>query len=263
MNMSFYNAAVGAQQQQNRMNVQANNISNVNTFGFKAKKVSFQQLMYGNIQGIDNEQISRGSGAQMVKATTDFSAGSYAPTGNDLDFAINGSGFFALYHPISGEITYTRDGSFTLSQFMVPAPVEEEDGEQAAAEEQEESAEPEMIPEWRLTDGAGRCVLDSRGNFIRLADPNESTVNMDIGIFDYTIYDGLQNTDSGRFLPTDKNGDLYWGTGVLKRGFLEISNVDLGLEMTKVIEAQRAYSYALKMVQTSDEIENTINGLRG
>lgn len=261
MNMSFYNAAVGAQQQQNRLNVQANNISNVNTFGFKAKKVSFQQLMYGNIQG-NTEPIARGAGTQMVKATTDFISGTYQPTGNDLDFAINGSGFFALYNPISGEITYTRDGSFTLSQFMVPAPVEENE-EQEDEVEQEEDAVPEMIPEWRLTDGAGRCVLDSRGNFIRLEDPNESTVQMDIGIFDYTIYDGMQNTDSGRFLPTDKNGDLYWGTGELRRGFLEISNVDLGLEMTKVIESQRAYSYALKMVQTSDEIETTINGLRG
>ena len=263
MNMSFYNAAVGAQQQQNRLNVQANNISNVNTFGFKAKKVSFQQLMYRNLQGNNDEQISRGSGAQMVKATTDFISGTYQPTGNHLDFAINGSGFFALYHPISGEITYTRDGSFTLSQFMVPAPVEENEEQADADAQTEEDAEPEMIPEWRLTDGAGRCVLDSRGNFIRLADPNESTIQMDIGIFDYTIYDGMQNTDSGRFLPTDKNGNLYWGTGELRRGFLEISNVDLGLEMTKVIESQRAYSYALKMVQTSDEIETTINGLRG
>lgn len=263
MNMSFYNAAVGAQQQQNRLNVQANNISNINTFGFKAKKVSFQQLMYRNFEGTDNQQIARGAGTQMVKATTDFISGTYQPTGNDLDFAINGSGFFALYHPISGEITYTRDGSFTLSQFMVPAPVEEDaEAEEGAAQEEEDTA-PEMIAEWRLTDGAGRCVLDSRGNFIRLADPNESTVQMDIGIFDYTIYDGMQNTDSGRFLPTDKNGDLYWGTGELRRGFLEISNVDIGLEMTKVIESQRAYSYALKMVQTSDEIEATINNLRG
>ena len=61
----------------------------------------------------------------------------------------------------------------------------------------------------------------------------------------------------------DKNGDLYLGTGKVKRGYLELSNVDLTQEFIKVIESQRAYSYALRMVQTTDEIEQTINGLRG
>ena len=260
MNMSFFTAAVGAQQQQNRMNVQANNISNVNTYGFKAKKASFQQLMYSNVQGI-NEEIPRGVGTQMVKTTTDFGCGPFMNTGRHLDFAINGDGFFALYDPISGEISYTRDGSFAVVEFLVPAPVEEEDEEEAAvAEDGEENTEPEYISEWRLTDGDGRCVLDSRGNFIRVTD---EYADMDIGVFDYTIYDGMQHIEGGRFLPVDKNGNLYWGTGIVKRFFLENSNVDLGLEMTKVIESQRAYSYALKMVQTSDEIETTINGLRG
>ena len=66
-----------------------------------------------------------------------------------------------------------------------------------------------------------------------------------------------------RFMPVDKNGNLMLGTGTVRRGVLELSNVDLAEEMTKVIEAQRVYSLSLKMVQTSDEIEGTINGLRG
>ena len=71
----------------------------------------------------------------------------------------------------------------------------------------------------------------------------------------------MLHADSGRFSPIDKNGDLYLGTGKVIRGYLELSNVDLAQEMVKVIESQRAYSYALRMVQTSDEIEQTINGL--
>lgn len=260
MNMSFFNAAVGAQQQQLRMDVQANNIANVNTFGFKAKQVSFQQLMYGNIRGIDEEELPRGAGTQMVKATTSFTSGTYMDTGRLYDFAINGSGFFALYNPITGEISYTRDGSFTLSEVLVPAPVEEEEAQEPQEGEEEEDAAPEMISEWRLSDGDGRFVLDSRGNFLQVSDP---TAELDIGVFDYAIYDGMQHADTGRFLATEKNGGLYWGTGKVERGVLEGSNVDLALEMTKVIEAQRAYSYALKMVQTSDEIETTINNLRG
>ena len=73
----------------------------------------------------------------------------------------------------------------------------------------------------------------------------------------------MRHADAARFLPTEKNGALYLGTGEAKRGMIELSNVDLAHEFIKVIESQRAYSYALKMCMTSDEIETTINGLRG
>ena len=69
MNMSFYTAAVGAEQQQQRLNVQANNIANVNTYGYKAQKPSFSSLMYSNILGIDQEELPRGSGAVMSMAS--------------------------------------------------------------------------------------------------------------------------------------------------------------------------------------------------
>ena len=72
----------------------------------------------------------------------------------------------------------------------------------------------------------------------------------------------MLHADSGRFSAIEKNGDLYMGTGTVKRGVLERSNVDLAQELVKVIESQRAYSFCLKMVTTSDEIETTINGLR-
>ena len=98
------------------------------------------------------------------------------------------------------------------------------------------------------------------GNFI-VIDVDNKDAELDIGVYDYLIYDGMTHADSGRFLPIDKNGDLYLGTGKVRQGYLELSNVDLAQEMVKVIESQRAYSYALRMVQVSDEIEQTINGL--
>jgi flagellar basal-body rod protein FlgG len=73
----------------------------------------------------------------------------------------------------------------------------------------------------------------------------------------------MDHLDGTRFLAVEKNGGLRVGDGTLVRGMLESSNVDLAEEMTKVIESQRAYSMALKMVQTSDEIETVINNLRG
>ncbi|MCI8304499.1 MAG: flagellar hook basal-body protein [Lawsonibacter sp.] len=258
MNMSFFTGAVGAYQQQLRMNVQANNIANVNNYGFKAERATFHHLMYGNVRGIDEEQLPRGSGTKMVKAGIDMSTNGYATTDRTFDFAIEGSGFFALYDPTNGEITFTRDGAFMMAQFLVPP----EEGAQPEIDPVTgEEIPPQPTEEWRLSDNEGRCVLDSMGNFI-VIDPLDRKADLDIGVYDYLIYDGILHADSGRFSPIDKNGDLYMGSGKVRRGVLEVSNVDLAQELVKVIESQRAYSYALRMVQTSDEIEQTINGLR-
>jgi flagellar basal-body rod protein FlgG len=110
-----------------------------------------------------------------------------------------------------------------------------------------------------LSDGEGRFVLSNRGGLIEVDDPNAA---QPIGIYDYAANDGITRIDDTRFMPVDKDGALQYGTGTLIQGKLEMSNVDLAEEMTKVIESQRAYGIALKMVQTSDEIESTINGLR-
>ncbi len=259
MNMSFYTGAVGAYMQNQRMNVQANNIANVNNYGFKAERATFHHLMYGNVTGIDMEQLPKGSGTKMVKASIDFSSAGYVETGRTFDFAITGDGFFGLYDLETEEISFTRDGAFMMAQFLVPPA---EDAEPEVDPITGEMIEPQPTEEWRLSDNEGRCVLDSMGNFI-VIDPQDRKAELDVGVFDYRIYDGMLHADSGRFIPIEKNGDLYLGTGGVKRGFLERSNVDLAQEMVKVIESQRAYSYALRMVQTSDEIEQTINGLPG
>ena len=257
MNMSFFTGAVGAYMQNQRMNVQANNIANVNNYGFKAERATFHHLMYGNVLGIDEEQLPKGSGTKMAKASVDFlSSNGYVETGRRFDYAIEGDGFFALYDPTDGEISFTRDGAFMMASFQVPKEEAEPEIDPVTGEE----IEPEPILEWRLSDNEGRCVLDSMGNFI-VIDVDNKDAELDIGVYDYLIYDGMTHADSGRFLPIDKNGDLYLGTGKVRQGYLELSNVDLAQEMVKVIESQRAYSYALRMVQVSDEIEQTINGL--
>lgn len=242
MNMSFYTGAVGARQQQQRMGVQANNIANVNTYGYKAEQPSFASLMYGNITGINNAQLPRGSGARMVMANTDFHSGAMAASSISQSYAIQGNGFFALVDPASGEISYTREGAFTLSQYY----------------RNNEEGEPEEV--WYLSDGEGRFVLSKQGAPIEVTDSN---ADQPVGVFDFVNTDGMLHADSSRFLPVEKNGQVRLGTGVAQRGMLETSNADLATELVSVIEAQRSYSYALKMVQASDEIETTINGLRG
>ena len=257
MNMSFYNAAVGAYQQQLRMNVQAQNIANVNTQGYRAERAAFGELMNRNVDGIDNSRLPKGTGARMIHAPIDFSSRGFTDTGRNFDFAINGDGFFALFDPDTQEISFTRDGSFTMTQFWIPP------AEDAAPEVDEngEEIEPQPTSVWRLSDNQGRCVLDPEGNFI-VVDPDNQKAPLELGVFDYAIHYGMQHADSSRLLATDLNGQLYLGTGEVKQGLIEMSNTDMTQEFIKVIESQRAYGMALKMVQTSDEIETTINGLR-
>ena len=244
MNMSFYTAAVGASQQQKRLNIVANNIANVNTYGYKAEKPSFAALMYGNVTGIDEEQLPRGAGARMISANTDYSAmGPIADTGRSLDYAIMGRGFFALIDPASGDISYTRDGSFTMSGYQRP----DKDGS--------------LEQVFMLSDGEGRFVLDQSGAPIEVADPKDS---QPVAVYDFANTDGMNPIGSNRYLPVEKNGvPILVENAVVLQGSLEGSSTDLANEMTKVIEVQRSFSYALRMVQTSDEVTTTINGLRG
>ncbi len=258
MNMSFYNAAVGAFQQQLRMNVQSQNIANINTQGFRCERAAFGELMNRNVVGIDEERLPKGTGARMIHAPIDFSTRGYKDTGLTFDFAINGDGFFALFDPATQEISYTRDGSFQMNEFQVP-PAEDAEPEY---DENGELIEAQPTSVWRLSDNQGRCVLDPQGNFI-VIDPENREAPVDVGVFDFAIHYGMEHASGSRLLATEKNGQLYLGTGQVVRGLLEMSNTDLTQEFIKVIESQRAFSYCLKMVTTSDEIETTFNNLRG
>ena len=246
MNQSFYTAAVGAHQQLRRLNVHADNIANVNTFGFKADRADFAALMHQDHRGIE-EDLPMGVGARLLMTSTDFSQGAPSVTGRPLDYMIDGQGFFAVADLASGEITFTRCGAFYLTEHP------EDTGEV------DEAGQPIIRTPWCLTDGEGRFVLSSMGGLIEVEDQN---AELPIGIFDYSNYNGMQQLSGTRYLPVEKNGGLWMGTGTLLKGVLEMSNADLADEMTKVIESQRAYGLALKMVQTSDEIETTINNLR-
>ena len=258
MNMSFYSAAVGAYQQQLRMNVQSQNIANVNTQGYRCERAAFGELMNRNVVGIDDSRLPKGTGARMIHAPIDFSARGYKTTDRIFDYAINGDGFFGLYDIETGEISFTRDGSFMMNQFFIPP------AEDAVPEVDEDCNEipPQPTEVWRLSDNQGRCVLDPQGNFI-VIDPENREAELTLGVFDYAIHYGMQHADGSRLIPTDLAGQLYLGTGQVKRGLLEMSNTDLTQEFIKVIESQRAFSYCLKMCTVTDEIETTFNNLRG
>ena len=245
MNQSFYIGAVGAQQQLQRLNIHGDNISNVNTNGFKANRAHFAALLYQDHRGVE-EELPMGVGTSLLMTSTD-SQGGPADTGRTLDYYIDGAGFFGVVDLITGEVTFTRNGAFYLSELVRETGEMDEDGE------------PIMESVYCLGDGTGRFVLSKQGGLIEVDDP---TQELPIGIFDYSNYNGMEQVLDTGYLPVDKNGDLWLGTGKAVQGYLERSNADLAEELTKVIESQRAYGMALKMVQTSDEIETTINNLR-
>ena len=248
MNQSFFIAAVGAHQQQKNLNVSGNNLANINTYGFKADRGVFSGLMYQNIKGQEREEVQTGLGAALLTTDTDFSQGALVETGRWQDYMIDGNGFFAVADLSTGEISFTRNGAFTVA------------ARQRNTGFLDDNGQPVMETIYYLSDGDGRFVMGKDGNMIEVED---STAMQPIGIFDYNRYDGMEHLNGTRFMPVDKNGGLTLGTGKLVQGVLEQSNVDLAAEMTKVIEIQRAYSMALKMVTTTDEIESTINGLSG
>lgn len=246
MNQSFYTGALGAHQQQKSLSVSANNLANVNTYGFKADRSVFSGLIYQNIKGQEREEVQVGVGTCLLTTDTDFSQGALVETGRWQDYMIEGDGFFALVDLGSGEISFTRNGAFTVSSLQQRTGFLDEDGQ------------PIMETVYYLSDGNGRFVMGTDGNMIEVED---ATAKQPVGIFDYASYDGMEHTDGTRFLAQDKNGGLFVGSGRLVQGVLEHSNVDLAQEMTKLVEIQRAYSMALKMMTTSDEIESTINSL--
>lgn len=246
MNQSFFIGAVGASQQMRRMQVQGNNIANVNTYGFKAEKARFTALFYQDMAAIEQPEVPYGVGTRLLMTTTDSEQGGVAVTGRHQDYMIDGDGFFALLDKNTNTVSFTRNGAFYVNNYLRPGT--------------DENGNPIQEEAWALTDGSGRFVLGADGNII---DVDDHTAPQPVGIFDYQNYDGMLHTGNTRFLPVDKNGELMMGTGTLIQGVLESSNVDLAEELTKVIEAQRAYGMSLKIVQTSDEIENTINNLRG
>lgn len=240
MDLAFYAAAAGASAQQKRMNVVANNLANLTTTGFKKSDAIFANLVYNELNPPAQEgvQLIASSGVKLDKTNTDHSVGHLVPTGMPYDYVIIEQGYFALQDPESQEITYTRDGTFHLS--------EQQDGR------------------FLLTAANGKHVLDVNGKTIEVNDENKES-KLPVGVYRFRTTDGMLHVGDNEFSPVEKNGPAVVAensASLLLQGHTEESNVNMAEEMTKMIEAQRAYQFALKMIQTTDEVETTINSLR-
>lgn len=231
MDMSFYTAAAGASAHQAKISVEANNIANANTYGYKSKNATFSDLMYNSMTSNGGES-KRGSGTRLDKADTEFSDGSLFISDSKLDFSIEGRGFFGLMNPDTKDVVYTENGSFVMSKL----------GEK-----------------FYLASKDGNFVLGKDGQPIEITGDDDA---IEPAVYDFPITEGFVCAGDTNFIPTDKNGEPEMINATVRQSSLETSNVDIAKEMTKVLEAQRAYQYTLKMIQTSDEVQDLINNLR-
>lgn len=241
MKASFYSGASGLRAFQQAMDTVGNNLANVNTTGYQKENVSFQELIRDEMWVNTPKQHLQGHGVRAASTGISFAQGDPHVTGGDLDFTIVGSGFFAVQD--ARGTRYTRDGSFTLSS---------------------DGGDP------TLTAQDGSYVLDRDGDPIRLDTDENGVTDTDdlaqrLGIFQFDNPNGLLPTGGNSYLPGANAGapreadeDSY---GLL-RGYLEQSSSDLMGSMTDMIMAQRAFQVSARVVQTSDEIEQTVNSLR-
>lgn len=254
-------AATGMQAQQLNVDVISNNIANLSTTGFKRQRAEFQDLLYQNLQRMgstssDNGDviptgIQIGAGVKPGAVYRIHEQGNVINTGNELDTAIQGEGYFQVSLP-NGDPAYTRAGSFQINN----------EGLIVTAEGYVVS------PEITIPDDAIAVSINTSGEVsVKFSDQVPEQI---VGQFDLVRFQndaGLEAIGDNLFLETDASGNPIAsvpgdaGFGTLLQGFLESSNVDVVTELTTLITAQRSYEMNSRIISTSDEMLQTITQL--
>jgi flagellar basal-body rod protein FlgG len=243
------------------VDVIANNLANVNTVGFKKSRADFQDLLYQNLR-IAGTPSSAGTevptpnqvglGVKAASVQKIFTQGDYKQTGNELDLAIEGSGFFQITMP-DGETAYTRAGAFKLdgdSRIVTP------DGYP-------------LSPEMTVPTDAIQLTVGPDGT-ISVLNAGETTPS-EIGNIDLARFanpPGLKSIGKSLYIETEASGSPTTGTpgedgfGTTAQGFVEMSNVSVVEDMVYMIVAQRAYEMTAKAIQTADEMLQMANNVK-
>ncbi|MBK1878454.1 flagellar basal-body rod protein FlgG [Pelagicoccus mobilis] len=258
MSISLYSAASGMEAQQTNLNVISNNIANVSTTGFKKSKVEFQDMFYQVPKSVGADSggnilptgIQVGTGTQVVSTSKVFTQGQVSQTGEQLDVAIVGEGFFRIQGP--DETYYTRDGAFKIGP----------NGEVTNSQGMPALDFP------GAPNGATKIVIDSSGGISYLNDNGENLGAGQIQTVTFRNPSGLLALGGNLFRETDASGAPtpgnpgQDGSGTLQQGYLETSNVNIVEEMVNMILAQRAYEINSKSIQTSDNMMQQVSQLK-
>jgi flagellar basal-body rod protein FlgG len=258
---ALYTAASGMQAQQLNLDTVANNLSNSSTSGFRKRRLQFQDLLYQNLvmpgtaatqqttvaAGLQIGLGSRSAASEIIQLQGDMSA-----TGNPLDLAVEGQGFFQITLP-SGETGYTRSGAFHLDA----------QGNIVTSE-----GNP-MSPSITIPQGATSITIGSDGTVSATLVGQQAA--QQVGNIQLALFanpGGLNSIGKNLFLATTASGDPTLGTpggtdglGEIQQGFLEGSNVSVVDEFIQMIVAQRSYEANSRVVKAADEMFQQINNL--
>ena len=256
---ALYSAAAGMESQQLNLDVISNNLANVNTAGFKKSKTEFEDLLYqttrapGAEQGGGNQLptgIQIGHGSRLVATSRVFTNGELTQTGEQLDIAINGNGFFEVQMPDS-TTAYTRAGSLKTAS----------DGRIMTSD-----GLPVLSGFQSVPSGTTNITISPTGNVTYNTPSGKTTFQLQLTRF--INPNGLDSTGRNLFKETSASGTPQLGTpgengfGELSQGSLELSNVKVVEEMVNLILAQRAYEVNSKAVQTADPMLQEGNNLK-
>ncbi len=255
-------AATGMSAQQLRVETISNNLANMNTTGYNARRAEFADLHYqqvaraGTINASDGTVlptgIQLGLGVRPSAVTVHLAQGSLGATGSDLDVAIEGKGYLELTLP-SGQTAYTRDGSLKRSAEGL---IVTSDGH---------SVEPEVV----IPSDARSVSINTAGEvYAYFDDTPEGQLLGQFSLAGFTNAKGLEAIGSNMFLETEASGPALVSTpgedglGTLRQGYLEASSVDAVREITELIEAQRGYEMNAKVISAADQMMGATTQVR-
>ncbi len=258
---ALYTAASGMSAQQSNLDNIANNLSNSSTAGFRRRRLQFEDMIYQNVVmpgAAATQNTTVASGLQVGLGTRTSASeiiplqGDFDSTGNPLDLAIQGTGFFQVKMP-DGSTGYTRAGMFHLDNQgnMVTA-----DGNP-------------LDPPITIPADALSITIGSDGT-VTVTQPAQTQAQQ-VGTIQLALFQnpgGLNSVGQNMFLATTASGDPIVGTpggseglGTLQQGVLEQSNVDVVQEFIQMILAQRSYEANSRVVTAADEMLQQLNNM--
>jgi flagellar basal-body rod protein FlgG len=255
-------AATGMEAQQLNVEVIAHNLANMNTTAFKRQRAEFQDLLYQNVRQVGAASsdagtivptgIQVGLGVQTGSVYRITEQGSLSQTGNELDMAISGRGYFRVELPNGGE-AYTRAGAFAKSPEGL---IVTSDGYL-------------VQPGIAIPEEARRIEVNQEGQVMVLIDGDpEPQILGQIELVTFANEAGLEAAGDNLYLESGASGPPNVGVGgqpgfgIIRQGFVESSNVESVTEITALIQAQRAYEMNARVISAADEMLATSTNMR-
>lgn len=255
-------AATGMSAQQLRVATISNNLSNMSTTGYNARRAEFADLHYqqmarpGTVNATDGTVLPTGVqvglGVRPAAITLQLEQGALTATGGDLDLAIEGNGYLEVGLP-SGETAYTRDGGLKRN------------GEGLIVTSDGFPVEPEIV----IPDDARSISINGAGEvFAYFANAPEGELLGQFNMSGFTNAKGLEAIGGNLFLETEASGPATVSTpgedglGTLRQGYLEDSSVDAVREITELIAAQRGYEMNAKVISAADQMMGATTQIR-